>query len=189
MSARSSFSLEKYIMEEEADIEFERELYNEMNFDINTIDSGKRRFSLSVPESVFTIPESPKLTSQPLKINIPSDNFSLADECVSNIEMKGILPITSPYENIIYKRPSKDAIDARNIWLQARIPNEATIHLIEKLLIKWAIDNANNNTVLKIKDNRIEAIAWKSVGNAICHSSWKAFLRWIVCSGMGGANL
>jgi hypothetical protein len=73
--------------------------------------------------------------------------------------------------------PSIKSIDARKIWIEAGIPEVATISDIEYYLIEWAY----NLNYLEIKDNIIVSITWK-ISNNSCNSTWHTFLRWMICA-------
>lgn len=163
--------------------------------DFNDIQSDEQTFY--IPPAP---PTSPQLESQQLAIKVPDDDFyiDLSEFCYhsseddsdndSEEEIKDIqnslafskddLLISSLSDKTPYKCPPRTSFDARKIWKTAKIPQVAYIRDIESLLIDWAFTYA----VLEISGKNIVRISWKSKSNCRCHSTWHAFLQWILCA-------
>lgn len=140
-------------------------------------------------------PPSPELELYPITIEIPDDNLNNItysqnsddeiDLHINDIQNfinfpKTELIISSPYDNKLYKQPSKKSFDARYIWKSAKIPSVSYIYNIECLLLNWAYTYAD----LEIIDTKINKIKWKSKSNCECESTWRGFLKWIICASL-----
>lgn len=155
---------------------------------------GPRRFSFSIPENISipspkAPPPSPIETIRP-KITIPEDNsleYS-SDEEIASLDTNDIQKILDfPKKDLLifskndtknYRRPPNKSIDARNIWINAKIPTIANIHTIELLLLDWAYTYA----FLKIKHRKIQSIKWTLQNNIKCSATWSCFVKWIICA-------
>lgn len=160
-----------------------------------------RRFSFSIPddepatnESLITPtpPSSPFLAQSisPIMIQIP-DSLSLLDEqwdlpdtgtpvspTTPQNELSGIILISSPEDRTSYKIPSRQSQDARRIWKEAKIHSISFPYDIEKRLLNWASKYA----YLEVKNNIVISITWKTKSECKCSSSWRTFLRWMMCA-------
>lgn len=105
----------------------------------------------------------------------PNDNI-ITDNLNIHYSINDLL-ITSPLNKKQYKCPTHNSHDAQNIWISAKIPNYSTIYNIELLLLNWAFTYAS----LEISDNKIISIKWNT-NNSKCQSTWKCFIRWIICA-------
>lgn len=159
-------------------------------------DDSKKLQSASVqPSAPPSSPEVPSLTSG-LSILLPEENddvfFSL-DNFNDIIESNPPSPnpiqdsINFPKESLlvfsntdktVYKMPSRKAYDARKIWRYAKISSISQIREIEIKLLDWAFTYAN----LKIINNKIESIIWKTHSGCFCSSKWVTFIKWILCA-------
>jgi hypothetical protein len=90
------------------------------------------------------------------------------------------LLISPTNDKTLYKCPSEKSIDARKIWINAKIPNCTDIRTIEVLLLDWAF----NNAYLEIYNNTIHKIIWTSNSNCKYEFTWKSFLRWMTCASL-----
>ena len=148
-----------------------------------------------------TPPPSPQITcdKSTITLQIPDDlnNFYLEpfpidssesedDKPISDIQStihfsKEDLLISSYMDRTLYKKPSRKSADARKIWKQAKIPKAAISRDIESLVLDWAFTHAS----LEIKGKKIQSITWTSKSNCNCQSTWRAFLKWILCASLG----
>ncbi len=85
---------------------------------------------------------------------------------------------TSIYNHTIYTIPPKTSADARKVWESAKIPNKASLDIIEYKLSEWVI----NNTDYKIDNGIIYEISWTTPSGNICQTRWSTFVKWILCA-------
>ena len=199
-----NFSLSEYLQEnlsgEDAD-NYYIDVFQELE-DLHNNES--RRLSFSIPDDLkklksitpsALIPELNPFTPR-IQINIPEDNtdtiFSL-DGFNDIVESNPPSPkqlqnsIDFPIEHLLefsntdntqYKIPPRMAYDARKIWRYAKISKIAQIREIEPKLLDWAFTYAN----LKITNNKIQNIIWKTHSKCICSSKWTTFVKWMLCA-------
>ncbi len=129
------------------------------------------------------------------RILYPTPPNSINSDSIFNIEDFTSCPITqleNPYNSNfprefllisslsnknLYKIPPKSSYYARKIWEEAGIPNMECLYKIEMKLLDWAFINAR----LEI-DTSIKSITWTSANNTKYTTSWKTFLKWIICA-------
>lgn len=90
---------------------------------------------------------------------------------------KEFLLISSFSDKKMYSIPPKSSQVARKIWEDAHIASVECIYIIEMKLLDWAFINAR----LEIIDTSIKSITWSS-SNTSCTTSWKTFLKWMICA-------
>jgi hypothetical protein len=204
------FNLDNYLEDSNFVIDTEN-LYNDVFEELDSLrNSDARRLSFSIPDdskklqSALVSPSAPPPTPEitpftpRLSIQLPKENddcfFSL-DGFVDKVESNPPSPkpikdsITFPIESLLtfpdtdktlYKIPPRKAYDARKIWRYAKISQVAQIRQIELKLLDWAFTYAN----LKITDNKIEAIIWRTQSGCLCSSKWTTFIKWILCASL-----
>ena len=206
----NKFNLNDYIEDNHFTIDSEYH-YQDVFDELEALKNNDvRRLSFSIPEdskklqSALVSPTAPPPTpeifpfSPRLTLQIPEDNddciFSLdgfVDEIESNppspnkfknsidfpIEFLLVFPDT---DKTLYKIPPKKAQDARKIWRYAKISKVAYVREIELKLLDWAFTYAN----LKITENKIQAIIWRTKSGCLCSSKWATFVKWMICASL-----
>jgi hypothetical protein len=206
----NSFNLNDYLEDNHFTIDSEN-YYKDVFEELDSLrNNDARRLSFSIPEdakklqSALVSPSAPPPTPEispftpRLTLQIPEENddciFSLdgfVDEIESNppspkqfknsIEFPIEFLLTFPdTDKTLYKIPPRKAQDARKIWRYAKISKTAQIRQIELKLLDWAFTYAN----LKIFDNKIQAIIWKTHSGCLCSSKWSTFVKWIICASL-----
>jgi hypothetical protein len=204
----NSFNLNDYLEDNHFTLDSEN-YYQDVFDELDALKNNDgRRLSFSIPEDAKKLqsalvspsapPPTPEITpfSPRLSIDIPDENddviFSLDgfnDEIESNPPSPKPIQksITYPKEHLLvfpdtdrtlYKIPPRRAHDARKIWRYAKISKVAQIREIESKLLDWAFTYAN----LKIIDNKIHAIIWRTFSGCLCSSKWGTFVKWIICA-------
>jgi hypothetical protein len=116
-----------------------------------------------------------------LPINIPRSEMTDTANKEKTLNLSRAQLLISPInDKTLYKCPPEKSIDARKIWINAKIPNCTDIYTIEVLLLDWAF----NNAYLGIYNNTIHKIIWMSKSNCRYEFTWKSFLRWMTCASL-----
>jgi hypothetical protein len=165
-------------------------------FDDIQLDSVEK--FIEIPSAPPPSPELEYISTERLTIQVPDDDFyidlnnnayhSSDDDYKYGIHIKDIqgslnfskeeLLISSTSDITNYKCPPRISSDARKIWKSANIPRISNAREIEILLLNWAFTYAS----LEIRDRKIISINWQSKSNCRCQSTWKAFIKWILCA-------
>jgi hypothetical protein len=204
------FNLNEYLEDNHFTIDSEN-YYKDVFEELDSLRNNEsRRLSFSIPgdakklQSALVSPSAPPPTPEitaftpRLSLQIPEEN----DDCIFSLdgfvdEIESNPPSPKPFKNSIdfpieflltfpdtdktlYKIPPRKAQDARKIWRYAKISKVAQIRQIELKLLDWAFTYAN----LKIIDNKIQAIIWRTHSGCLCSSKWTTFVKWIICASL-----
>ena len=139
----------------------------------------------------YEIGKDPSPTPEHIPQNIletPKEDFILHNSSYEDIVIdtiqtildypKNELIISSYSDTTLYKCPTKKSLDARHIWKSAKIPKNAISYDIESRLLDLSFTYAS----LEIFDRKILFIKWNTLSNSKCQSTWRGFIRWILCA-------
>ncbi len=163
------------------------DVFDQLEPQINTSES--RRFSFSVSEDIHYSEDVSTVTNNiplHLSITIPDDDIDMISYNVptpNNIQSaldypKELLMTWSISNKQRYMCPPVSSHDARQVWLNAKLPPfvTATASEIERKLLDWAFTYAS----LEIVGRKIKSITWHTTSRHV--ADWDTFLKWIICA-------
>ena len=94
---------------------------------------------------------------------------------------RNVILVSNPFDTKYIPQPPPSSYDAYTIWVQADIPYQSSLRMIEIKLIDWAFSHAIVDAFYK-NDTYVLTVTYKTSRGTLHFTSWSVFLKWIVCA-------